>query len=265
MAYEQRQAELAANVNLNWDPFFQDIVRPHFKFLDNDFELHAVPDGRYACIFKESNFGQKNWVDWYSWSEAEENYEEGLWAATMKEDGSGYIIELCLPVLEDAARNLLKDGGKFEYKMVLGDASADSGYALDYALSLQGIEKESAHLEDVIFLNDNYQKIQLSDKAPSSIADSSNESSQNITDTPLTTDTGLQTSDSETVNPVTDTPDINKYDINGDGDVNAKDLVRLMKNIANEESENLKGDVNGDGQVNAIDLSRLMNFLAMKD
>lgn len=270
MAYDQRQAELASGAVLNWDPFFQDIVRPHFKYSGNDFELHAVPDGRYACIFKESNFGMSNWIDWYSWSEAEKNYEEGLWAATLKEDGSGYIIELCLPVLNDAARSLLKDGGKFEYQMIIGDASADSGYGLDYALSLEGIEKEGTNLKDIIFLNDKYQKIELSDKTPSSYEESSND-----TETPPSPVTDPVTSDSESNNPVTDipvtdtpvtdTPDINKYDVNGDGEVNAIDLVKLMKNIANEESVNLEGDVNDDGEVNAIDLSRLMNFIAMQD
>lgn len=152
--------------------------------------------------------------------------------------------------------------------MIIGDASADSGYGLDYALSLEGIEKEGTNLKDIIFLNDKYQKIELSDKTPSSYEESSND-----TETPPSPVTDPVTSDSESNNPVTDipvtgtpvtdTPDINKYDVNGDGEVNAIDLVKLMKNIANEESVNLEGDVNDDGEVNAIDLSRLMNFIAM--
>lgn len=56
-------------------------------------------------------------------------------------------------------------------------------------------------------------------------------------------------------------------DINGDGDVNGKDLTRLMKYISGEDvtavSENL--DTNGDGTVNGKDLTRLMRYLSGED
>lgn len=46
-------------------------------------------------------------------------------------------------------------------------------------------------------------------------------------------------------------------DINGDGTVNSKDLVRLMKDIASGDT-NASEDINGDGVVNSKDLVALM-------
>lgn len=56
-------------------------------------------------------------------------------------------------------------------------------------------------------------------------------------------------------------------DINGDGAVNAKDLVRLMKVIADPEAdiEAYGTDLNADGKVNAKDLVRLMKIIANPD
>ena len=53
-------------------------------------------------------------------------------------------------------------------------------------------------------------------------------------------------------------------DINGDGNVNNKDLNRLMKYLADDSTEVVEDalDVNGDGNVNNKDLNRLMKYLA---
>ena len=53
-------------------------------------------------------------------------------------------------------------------------------------------------------------------------------------------------------------------DINGDGEVNTKDLVRLMKYIANdgEGIEAYGTDLNGDKKTDAKDLVRLMKYIA---
>lgn len=56
-----------------------------------------------------------------------------------------------------------------------------------------------------------------------------------------------------------------KYgDINGDSEVDTKDLIRLMKYISadGEGVEAYGTDMNGDGNVNTIDLIRLMKYIA---
>ena len=53
-------------------------------------------------------------------------------------------------------------------------------------------------------------------------------------------------------------------DINGDGDVNNKDLTRLFKHLSGYEVEVVEAalDVNGDGSVNNKDLTRLFRYLS---
>ena len=53
-------------------------------------------------------------------------------------------------------------------------------------------------------------------------------------------------------------------DINGDGNVNNKDLTRLLKYIAGEDVEvvTVTIDPNGDGNINNKDLTRLMKYIA---
>lgn len=54
------------------------------------------------------------------------------------------------------------------------------------------------------------------------------------------------------------------YDLNGDEQLNAKDIVRLMKIIAGVPEINAyqSTDINGDGTTNAKDIVRLMKFIA---
>ena len=56
-------------------------------------------------------------------------------------------------------------------------------------------------------------------------------------------------------------------DINGDGDINTKDIVRLMKYIANngEGIEAYGTDLNNDNVTNSKDLVRLMKYIANGD
>ena len=55
-------------------------------------------------------------------------------------------------------------------------------------------------------------------------------------------------------------------DINGDGNVNSLDLIRLKKYIADDATELVgSGDVNGDGNVNSLDLIRLKKYIAGSD
>ena len=56
-------------------------------------------------------------------------------------------------------------------------------------------------------------------------------------------------------------------DINGDGDVNNKDLTRLFKHLSGYTVEVVESalDVNGDGSVNNKDLTRLFRYLSGYD
>ena len=51
-------------------------------------------------------------------------------------------------------------------------------------------------------------------------------------------------------------------DVNGDGSVNTKDIVRLMRLISGEEIEVTQSDINADGKTNAKDIVRLMKIIA---
>lgn len=54
-------------------------------------------------------------------------------------------------------------------------------------------------------------------------------------------------------------------DVNGDGAVNTKDIVRLMKFLAGEDVEVTQTDINADGAVNVKDVVRLMKIIAEDD
>ena len=56
-------------------------------------------------------------------------------------------------------------------------------------------------------------------------------------------------------------------DINGDGNVNTKDLTRLLKYINHEDVDCTEQalDVNGDGKVNTKDLTRLLKYINHED
>lgn len=54
-------------------------------------------------------------------------------------------------------------------------------------------------------------------------------------------------------------------DTNGDGVVNVKDLVRLMRYITDNSIEIFSADVNGDGKVDTKDLVRLMKIIAASE
>ncbi len=54
-------------------------------------------------------------------------------------------------------------------------------------------------------------------------------------------------------------------DVSGDGAVNTKDIVRLMKFLAGEDVEVTQTDINADGAVNVKDVVRLMKIIAEDD
>ena len=54
-------------------------------------------------------------------------------------------------------------------------------------------------------------------------------------------------------------------DLNGDGKVNSKDIIRLMKSIANGETNIMGGDLNGDTKIDSKDIIRLMKYISGQD
>lgn len=158
-----------------WAPYYQDIVIPTFTYKGMNFIMHADAAGRFACVYKEANFTQTTWTDMYSWSEYEKNISEGLFATIRT--NRGYNVEFKMPISENVKSKLLKDGGSFSYGLQVGDATADSKYAEDYALSLEGIHEEGVTLEDMVFVADISEygqgkyKVKLSDEAPTEIQD----------------------------------------------------------------------------------------------
>ena len=51
-------------------------------------------------------------------------------------------------------------------------------------------------------------------------------------------------------------------DINGDGEIDTKDIVRLMKSVSGQAVPAFNADVNNDDAVDTIDLVRLMKHIA---
>lgn len=156
------------------------------------FTITADAAGRLLCVYKEANFTDTVWCDLHSWSEYEKNISDGFFA-TVRTD-YGYNIEIKMPLSENVKAKLLKDGGKFAYGLQVCDATANSKYADDYALSLEGIKQEGTTLEDCIFLNDlseynqgKYQ-IKLSSEVPTGLsqnqenAETQNQNTQQGTD-----------------------------------------------------------------------------------
>ena len=133
-------------------PNFQDGIAPRLTYKGMTFTITADAAGRLLCVYKEPNFTDTVWCDLHSWSEYEKNISDGFFA-TVRTD-YGYNIEIKMPLSENVKSKLLKDGGKFAYGLQVCDATANSKYADDYALSLEGIKQEGTTLEDCIFLND---------------------------------------------------------------------------------------------------------------
>lgn len=213
-----------------WGPFYQDGIMAYFEFDGMLFEIHADGDGKMATVYAESNYNQIVWAYWYSFPQFERNAEDGLWAFQRTSDG--YVLEFDIPV-HTAVRDAVFENG-FNYGIAVGDSTADSGYDYDYALSLEGIYQEGVTLSDTIFVYDlvppynDWRKYQV------------------------------YFSDRE----------IYDYgDINGDGSVDIRDLVRLMKYVAAGADSDCgifvtDADTDGDGITDIKDVVHLMKTLS---
>ena len=170
-AISRRDAEINAGVNLGWGPYFQDGIQACFSYKGMNFNVHADAAGRYLTVYKPENFQQQVWCDLYSYEEFEKNASNGLYKTVRSDDGS-YIIEFAMPISSNIKDKILKDGGKFQYGIIVADATNDSVYDYDYVLSLEGIFEEGLTLKDIIFLQDHIEysqgkySIVLTDTAP---------------------------------------------------------------------------------------------------
>lgn len=213
-----------------WGPYYQDGIMVYFEYDGMLFEIQADGDGKMATVYAESNFGQTVWAKWNSFPEFEKNKEEGLWAFRRTDDG--YVLEFDIPVSETLREKIFSGG--CHYGLAVGDATADSGYANDYELSLEGIIAEGNCLEDLIFVYDIIPP--YNDWSKYSLCFS-------------------------------DTASYDRGDVNSDGCVDARDTIRLMKYIAAGADEHSgievkNPDINYDDKVDVVDLVRLMKLIS---
>ena len=137
-----------------------------------------------------------------------------------------------IPVSETLREKIFSGG--CHYGLAVGDATADSGYANDYELSLEGIIAEGNCLEDLIFVYDIIPP--YNDWSKYSLCFS-------------------------------DTASYDRGDVNSDGCVDARDTIRLMKYIAAGADEHSgievkNPDINYDDKVDVVDLVRLMKLIS---
>lgn len=169
--------QMACEATNDFGPWLQDSVRVNFTFRGMTFFLTADRGGKFLTAYKEMNYGQSCWVDIYSWFEHQKNKDAGYYVT--KQTNDGYIVEMKLPVSENAKERLLQDGGTFKYAVNVIDSPAGSKYGLDQARLADGIEVEGCNLDDFIVLTDGANKIdgspdikvKLSSNAPTAAPD----------------------------------------------------------------------------------------------
>ncbi len=169
--------QMACEATNDYGPWLQDSVRVNFTFRGMTFFLTADRAGRFLTAYKEMNYGQSCWVDIYSWFEHQKNKDAGYYVT--KQTNDGYIVEMKLPVSENAKARLLQDGGSFKYAVNVIDSPAGSKYGLDQARLAEGIEVEGCNLDDFIVLTDGANpidgtpniKVKLSSNAPTAAPD----------------------------------------------------------------------------------------------
>lgn len=193
-----------------------------------------------------------------------------------------YTIEVRIPILDSVKSDVLKDGAEFDYGYWLFDGD---GHPTDAKWTW--IKNTDTELTTFTLSADEAvdKTEDTTDPTPTdTIAPPEDtETDPTPTDTPDpdgsdTNEPPTDTADpdvSDTNEPPTDTadPDVsdtdeptpdNLGDVNGDGVVNSKDLVRLMRHVAGDTTVEIVGsaDINNDGKVNSKDLVALMKIIA---
>ena len=201
-----------------------------------------------------------------------------------------YTIEMRIPFLDSVKADVLKDGAEigYGYRIIDGDSGRLTGNTETTWLSIQNNGFDSGLTATTLVLSDEVVEDPevTTDPTPTDtvVPPDDTETDPFVSDTkePDVSDTKEpDVSDtkepdvSDTKEPdVSDTkePDVsdtdeptpdNLGDVTGDGVVNAKDLIRLMKFIAGEDVEIVgTSDINGDKNTNAKDLVALMKLIA---
>ncbi len=202
-----------------------------------------------------------------------------------------YTIEVRIPILDSVKADVLKDGATFDYGYWIFDGDGvpnDTKWTWvknkDTELTTFTLSADAAIAPDTTSpdVSDTSEpptdtpEVSDTNEPPTDTPEVS-DTNEPPTDTPEVSDTNEPPTDtpevSDTNEPPTDTPEVsdtdeptpdNLGDVNGDGIVNAKDLVRLMKRVAGDETIEIIGtaDINGDGVINSKDLVRLMKIIA---
>ena len=236
-----------------------DSVQPKFCWPAENIDFSARVDAAGHCGYVTLT----PWVLWNRWSrnakdEAQynghgQNEEDNLWAVQQTEDG--YVVEMAFPVMTAIKDTILceydeaADIGYIKYGLLVADTPEGFKYGLDQGKYADGIEVEGFQSDDFILMNDfgTYNEAKIEVK--------------------FTTET-VQLSDPEP--DPEPKPEFEIGDVNMDGSLDTKDLIRLMKYIAAGATEDCgveayEPDVTGDGNVNTVDLIRLMKMIAAAD
>ena len=193
-----------------------------------------------------------------------------------------YTIEMRIPFLDSVKADVLKDGAEigYGYRIIDGDSGRLTGNSEPTWLSIMNNGFDSGLTATTLVLSDEVVEDPevTTDPTPTDtvVPPDDTETDPFVSDTkePDVSDT-KEPDVSDTKEPdVSDTkePDVsdtdeptpdNLGDVTGDGVVNAKDLIRLMKFIAGEDVEIVgTSDINGDKNTNAKDLVALMKLIA---
>lgn len=163
-------------------------------------------------------------TDLYYYINGTEPRNTDLGHCAVSETDTGYTVEMRIPLSNDFKSVFANKNSSVHYWITVYDSPSDSQYYWEPQLNETFL---MIGFEDLVALSDGF------------------------------TEAGLPGELSFTLGLTL------KYgDINGDGEINVKDLTRLMKFISGEKIAIYNPDLNGDGTVNSKDLVRLINFCA---
>ena len=163
-------------------------------------------------------------TDLYYYINGTEPRNTDLGHCAVSETDTGYTVEMRIPLSNDFKSVFANKNGAVYYRIAVYDAPTDSQYYWEYTLSEDFL---MVGFEDLVVLSDGF------------------------------TEAGFPGNFSFTLGRT-----LKNGDVNGDDEINVKDLARLMKFISGEKIAIYNPDLNGDGTVNSKDLVHLMRFCA---